>query len=149
MESEDNNAGSAMRENDCGIHWDTIFNAIDNPAIILDCDHRIIAANSASIRLTGMPQDVIVGKHCFEVFHRSSCGAPFGCPMEKMLKSGVMESTDMEVEALDGIFLVSCTPILNADGSLDKVIHIATDITARKEMEQKIIAESVEFFPFV
>ena len=145
MESEDNNAGSAMRENDCGIHWDTIFNAIDNPAIILDCDHRIIAANSASIRLTGMPQDVIVGKHCFEVFHRSSCGAPFGCPMEKMLKSGVMESTDMEVEALDGIFLVSCTPILNADGSLDKVIHIATDITARKEMEQKIIAESVEF----
>jgi PAS domain S-box-containing protein len=58
-----------------------------------------------------------------------------------MLQSGTMESVDMEMEALDGTFLVSCTPILAADGSLDKIIHIATDITARKEMEMKLVAE--------
>ena len=119
--------------------WDDIFNAIGHPAIILDRDHRVIAANSASIRLTALPREEIIGKYCYEVFHRHSGNAPLeGCPMEKMLRSGSMESTDMEIEALDGIFMVSCTPILDENGMLDKVIHIATDITERKRTENAL-----------
>ena len=121
------------------IHWDTIFNAIGHPAIILDKDHRIVAANSASRHLTGMTQDEISGRYCFEVFHHRNGTRPAaGCPMEKMLRSGVMEAVDMEMEALGRIYLVSCTPILHADGSIDKVIHIATDITERKLTEHAL-----------
>ena len=121
------------------IYWDTIFNAIGHPVIILDKDHRIVAANSASRHLTGMPQEEMLGRYCFEVFHlRSSSEPADGCPMEKMLRSGVMEAVDMEMEALGKIYLVSCTPILAADGSIDKVIHIATDITERKLAEQAL-----------
>lgn len=138
MKPDDKYVGSAADENDYGIHWDTIFNAISHPAIILDRNHRIIAANSASIRLTGMAQDAIVGKHCFEAFHRSSCGTPFGCPMEKMLKSGGAEAANVEMEAFGGIFHVSCTPILAEDGTIDKIIHIATDITAHKAIESSL-----------
>ncbi len=125
------------------IQWETIFNAIGQPAIILDRDHRVVAANNASISLTGKPQNEIVGKFCFEVFHHSESKEPAeGCPMKKMLQSGVMETTDMEIEAMGGTFFVSCTPIPAADGSIDKVIHIATCITARKELELKQVAES-------
>ncbi len=125
------------------IQWEAIFNAIGNPAIILDRDHRVVAANSASQSLTGLLPEEMVGHYCFDVFHRHGNGLPPpGCPMEKMLCSGVMESTDVEMDALDGTFLVSCTPIPAEDGSIEYVIHIATDITARKEMEKKLIAES-------
>jgi len=125
------------------IQWETIFNAIGNPAIILDRDHRVVAANSASLSLTGLQPEEMVGHYCFDVFHRQGDGLPPpGCPVEKMLCSGVMESTDVEMEALGGTFLVSCTPIPAEDGSIEYVIHIATDITARKEMETKLIAKS-------
>lgn len=74
------------------IQWHTIFNAIGHPAIILDREHRVVAANSASVRLTGVPQDEIIGKYCFEVFHSHESGAPpAGCPMERMLQSGGMD----------------------------------------------------------
>lgn len=143
---ENNNSLNGVVLSETGtIQWDTIFNAIGHPAIILDRGHRIVAANSASVRLTGKPQAEIIGKYCYEVFHHIESEAPAaGCPMEKMLHSGVMESVDMEIEALDGIFLVSCTPILAADGTIDKVIHIATDISARKEMEHKLVNELTE-----
>ncbi|HAM50584.1 MAG TPA: chemotaxis protein, partial [Nitrospiraceae bacterium] len=52
--------------------------------------------------------------------------------MEQMLKAGPLETTEMEVEALGNIFPVSCTPVLDEQGNLEKIIHIATDITERK-----------------
>ncbi|MFH0968367.1 MAG: hypothetical protein V1862_11860, partial [Methanobacteriota archaeon] len=44
----------------------------------------------------------------------------------------------MEIEVLGEVYLVSCTPIFNADGSLDRVIHIATYITERKYMDESL-----------
>ena len=128
------------------IQWQVLFNAISHPAIILDRDHRIIAANSASICLTGIPQDKIIGRYCFEVFHHQNRTEPAaGCPMEKMLQSGVKEAVEMEMEALGRTFLITCTPILAEDGSIDKVIHIATDITERKLAEQALKSSHERF----
>lgn len=138
-----------MTEPTSTFNWEDIFNAIGHPAIILDREHRVIEANNASIRLTGLQHEEIVGRYCYEVFHRhDSAEPPHACPMQKMLQSGALESTDMEMEALGGIFMVSCTPLMSADGSLDKVIHIATDITERKRankilLEQKLFTESL------
>ena len=42
-----------MKRNEAPMGWDTIFQAIGHPALLLDPQHNVIAANSASIRLTG------------------------------------------------------------------------------------------------
>jgi len=114
--------------------WETIFQAIGHPTLILDPDHKIITANLAAIKATGRSTAELVGKKCWEIFHRTSQPPP-GCPLEKMLRSGHLETVEMEIEALGGIFLVSCTPVLDAAGKLEKTIHIATDITERKHAE--------------
>ena len=55
----------------------------------------------------------------------------------------------MEVEAFGGIFLVSCTPVFDEKGDLQKIIHIATDITERKRraeealLKEKIFSETM------
>lgn len=127
------------------IKWQTIFNAIEHPAIILDPDHRIVAANSASSRLTGIPGDEIIGRYCHEVFHRYETGAPpADCPMNRIKQSEAPESISMEMETVAGIFMVCSMPVLTDDGRLDKLIHIATDITASRQMEQKLAAELEE-----
>ncbi len=44
----------------------------------------------------------------------------------------------MEIPAFGGTCLVSCTPVMDEAGNLERVIHIATDITALKRAEQAL-----------
>ena len=86
----------------------------------------------------------ILGRKCYELLHyRDDEPAP-GCPMEKLLASGQVETMEMEVEALEGVYLVSCTPVFDVQGNLQKVIHIATDITARKRAEEALSKSHLE-----
>jgi PAS domain S-box-containing protein len=117
--------------------WEEIFQAIGHPTLILDVEHCILSANRAVLRLTGQPEELLVGKKCFEVLHGSSQSAR-GCPMISMLDSGHMEPVEMEMEALGATFLVSCTPVCDADGRLQQIIHIATDVTDLKQAERRL-----------
>ena len=117
--------------------WEDIFHAIGHPAIILDLEHGIVEANKAVLTATGLSAEEIRSKKCYEVFHNSE-GTPRGCPMEELLASGSTAAIEMEMEAFDGHYLVACTPILTKKGNIEKVIHIATDITKIKKAEQAI-----------
>ncbi len=114
--------------------WKDIFQAIGHPAFILDPDQTILAANQATALVVGAPVEDIVGKKCYEIFHKAK-KYPEDCPLKDLLKSGSAETREILTEALNGTFLVSCTPVLDNDGKLEKIIHIATDITQRKKVE--------------
>ncbi|KQC05629.1 MAG: hypothetical protein APR55_05635, partial [Methanolinea sp. SDB] len=121
--------------------WEVIFRAIGHPAMVLDPGHRIIDANDATLQETKMTLDELKGRRCFEIFHSPDlAGPPDGCPFEKMKLSGKPETTEMEVEALDGYYQVSCTPMYDISGSLEKVIHIAMDVTERRHAQEELKA---------
>jgi two-component system cell cycle sensor histidine kinase/response regulator CckA len=118
--------------------WENIFQAIGHPTIILDAQHNILSANRATVKAVGVDSiEELIGRKCYEIFHNSS-EPPKGCPMVKMLNSTKLEESEMEVEALGGIFLVSCTPVFDEKGNIQKIIHIATDITNRKQAEEAL-----------
>ncbi|MGA2400418.1 MAG: PAS domain S-box protein [Syntrophobacteraceae bacterium] len=117
--------------------WEGIFQAIGHPAMILDREHNIVQANQAVLTATGKSKDEVVGKKCFDVFHAAQA-PPHTCPMERFLSDGSPETVEMELEALEGIFLVSCTPVVDDEGHTRGIIHMATDITGRKRVEQAL-----------
>lgn len=117
--------------------WEDIFEAISHPTLVLDAQHGIIKANQATLDLAQKPLEELVGKKCHQLFHASSSPAP-GCPLKTMIQSGSAERQDMEMEAFDRVYLVSCTPVFNEDNSFKHAIHISTDITERKRAEQKV-----------
>lgn len=117
--------------------WEDTFQAIGHPALILNQAHQVLAANRAALQATGLTEDALKAKKCFEVFHLSD-HPPKECPLNTALHSKRGRTTEMEIEALRGNFLVSCTPFMDEQGNLQKVIHIATDITDRKRMEQQL-----------
>src|SRR5271157_4960306 len=117
--------------------WESIFQAIGQPALVLDPQHRIIAANRATSKAVGKTEEELLGKRCYEVFHGADKPAE-GCPLEKMISSGHLETLEMEMETLHGTFLVSCTPLFDDAGKLFKILHIATDITERKHVERAL-----------
>ena len=120
--------------------WENIFQAVGHPTVILDPRHGIIDANKAVACASGLSRGELIGRKCHEIFHgMDSVSPPEGCPMEKMLASGHAETVDMEMEAFGGVFLVSCTPVLDGQGQVEKIIHIATDITARKRLEAELM----------
>ncbi len=117
--------------------WEEIFHAVGQPALILDPDHHIVNANRAAVEAVGASVEKIRGRLCCEVFHgRSEC--PENCPLGRMRRSRHTETIDVEMEALGRTFFVSCTPLLDDEGNLDRVIHIATDITERKCAEEAL-----------
>ena len=117
--------------------WEDIFQAIGHPAVILDSEHNIILANHAVAKITGKTTEELKNRKCYEVFHGTN-QPPEGCPIKKMLASKNLEVAEMEMEALGGIFIVSCTPVIDVNGNLRKIIHIATDITDRKRAEEAL-----------
>ncbi|MBW2645301.1 MAG: PAS domain S-box protein [Deltaproteobacteria bacterium] len=117
--------------------WEDIFQAIGHPTMILDLRHGVISANRATVKATGKLQEELVGMKCYEFMHGTD-KPPEGCPMAKMLTTGHFETADMEVETLGRIFFVTCTPVFGDEGNLQKVIHIATDITEQKQAEEKL-----------
>ncbi|NLH48958.1 MAG: PAS domain S-box protein [Myxococcales bacterium] len=117
-------------------NWATIFQAIGHQVLLLSPDHKILAANQAAIKAIGLSEREMIGQDCRELLHYTyQGGLPEGCPLEAVCTTGRMETVEMEMKALEGYFLVSCTPMLDADGKVEKIIHIATDITARRQAE--------------
>jgi PAS domain S-box-containing protein len=124
--------------------WEDIFQAIGHPTMILDPDYRIIDINEAAIKAIGRPENEIRGRKCHEFYHVSDRN-PEGCPLEAMKRSGKMETNVMEMEALGGFFFVSCTPVLDGEGRLEKIIHISTDVTARRKAEESLGQSEAKF----
>ena len=121
--------------------WETIFRAIGHPAIVLDADNRIIDANDATVRVTGLAHDQLKGKRCYEVFHDSGTRSPPDtCPFERLRATGTTGPSEGEVAALGGYFHVSCTPVFDTGGRLEKVIHIAMDVTEQRKAQDELRA---------
>jgi len=124
------------------IDSESIFRTIGHPALILDPQYNILAANNATAELLNKARDDIQGKKCYSLFHDTD-SPPENCPMERMLTSGKCETVEMEMEAVNGKFLVSCSPILDDNGNLDKILHIAVGNNGHKE-SVKSLEESEE-----
>ena len=119
--------------------WESIFRAIGHPAMILDPERRIIEVNDATIRDTGRSRDELLGLNCYEVFHcKDATGPPPCCPFEMLRKTGSVQTAEMEVQTLNGYYSVSCTPVYDPDGNLEKIIHISMDITGRRKAEEEL-----------
>jgi PAS domain S-box-containing protein len=120
--------------------WESIFQAIGQPTAILDAHYNIIAANRSLLQASGKTLDELRHLKCWQVFHAANATGPESdCPMGKALRSGQQEVAEIEVEVLGGTYLISCTPVLDAAGKVEKVIHIATNITEFKRLEQAFL----------
>ncbi|MBF0329602.1 MAG: response regulator [Nitrospirae bacterium] len=119
--------------------WQNTFDSIEDSIVILDPDQTIIKANLSTAKLFEMPLEEIMGKKCYEIFHKTDSQID-GCPHMKSLFTkqsehlGPFESSDSQKFLEE-----TTTPILAGDGRIIGTIHIVKDITERKELEEKLV----------
>jgi two-component system, cell cycle sensor histidine kinase and response regulator CckA len=116
-----------------------LFNAIGAAVFILDPQHRFLDINLSTEELLGTTASAVRGQHCYSVLHCQE-KAPVGCPLNTVLDTRQYASGPMYVESIDRHLWVSCTPVFNEVGEINKVIHIADDITELVRMRDQVTA---------
>ena len=117
--------------------WELTFDAIPDLITILDRNHRVVKVNKAMAERLKKSPDACTGIVCYKVIHECDT-PPENCPHEKLLKDGFEHVAEVEEKNLGGYFIVTASPIKDNNGNVLGSIHIAHDITKRKEMEEKL-----------
>ncbi len=80
------------------------------------------------------------GRKCFQIYKRRSEKCE-NCPVEQTYHDGQTHSSEEIVTTLDGrevSVLVQTTPLLDADGQVQAVMEMSTDITRMKRLERQL-----------
>ncbi|MCL7488444.1 MAG: PAS domain S-box protein [Desulfobulbaceae bacterium] len=118
--------------------WEKTFDAVPDLIAILDPQHRIIRANRSMSRKMGMTPGQCVGMRCYSCVHGGS-GPLENCPHIMTLQDGREHRAEVREERWGGDYLVSTTPLFDDQGEIMATVHVARDITDRKEAEQQIM----------
>lgn len=117
--------------------WERTFDAVPDLISIIDLNHTITRVNKAMAERCGLTVEAIVGRKCHEVMHDTSAPHPF-CPQKRMIQGGIGHSSQVEEKRLNSVFDITVSPLYNTEGELTACVHVAHDITERKQAEEKL-----------
>lgn len=117
--------------------WEAIFDSIPDLVTVIDRNCRIVRVNKAMAERMGRSEQEFIGLHCYESIH-GLLQPHEGCPHVQLLQDGKGHSSELFEPLLNGVFLVSTTPVHDQQGNVMGSVHIARDITGRKQAEEKL-----------
>ncbi|MBL7050430.1 MAG: PAS domain-containing protein [Nitrospira sp.] len=118
--------------------WEDTFHAITDVITIHDKDFNIIYANKAAQTMLKLPAlDNHFVHKCFKFYHGTK-QPPEGCPSCDCLKTGKPANFEIFEPHLNTYVEIRSMPRLNSNNELIGLIHIARDVTERKEAEEEI-----------
>ncbi len=116
--------------------WECTFDSIlDEIITVQDKEFRILQANKAAADYFGIPQEEIVGRHCYELFREDKIPCS-GCPFSAVFLEGKTQSIELYHERVKKNFLVTISPMKDDQGKVFGIVHSAKDITEFKQMGQ-------------
>jgi len=125
--------------------WEQTFDTVPDLVAILDDQHRILRVNRSMADRLGVSVDQCVGLKCHEAVHGLSLPPAF-CPHSLTCRDGREHTAEVHEPRLGGDFLVSTTPRFDEQGRLVGSVHVARDITERKEAEETVQLERDNLF---
>ena len=123
--------------------WERTFDAVPDLIALIDLNHKIIRVNRTMAEKLCLRPEQAVGLHCYEVIHCTDA-PPDICPHLKLIRDGNEHTSEVHEDRLGGDFLVSVSPLRNADGIMIGSVHVARDITERRVLEQEMASHNRE-----
>jgi PAS domain S-box-containing protein len=119
--------------------WEMTFNAVPDAIAIIDRNYQIVQINKAMAERLGMAPEQCNSLSCYRVIHGLDAPPPI-CPHSRLLKDGSEQREEVHEQRLGGTFIVSVSPLLDETGQLYGSVHVAHDITERKQMEENLLS---------
>ena len=117
--------------------WELTFDAVPDLISIIDANHKILRVNKAMADKLQRTPDQVTGLTCYEPVHGMDC-PPEACPHAKLLLDEQSHTSEICESRVGGDFLVTCTPLHDASGTLLGSVHVARDINLSKQLEQQL-----------
>ena len=117
--------------------WERTFDSVPDLIAVLDRSSRIVRANRAMAERLGTKPEQCIGLACYEAVHGLSEPPEF-CPHALTLADGKGHAAEIHEDRLGGDFLVTTTPIFDDNNQLIGSVHVARDITERKQAEEAL-----------
>ncbi|BCO08014.1 hypothetical protein GF1_03900 [Desulfolithobacter dissulfuricans] len=133
--TERKKAEAALRKSE--EEWNRTFNSFADIVTLMDIDLRIIKANQATCNILGLPCDEIIGNHCHRLLYGSENPCT-DCPVLDAKENFQPYTREIYHENLQKTFMVSAAPVLDEQGNLEFIAHVAKDITELKQLEEKL-----------
>jgi PAS domain S-box-containing protein len=118
--------------------WEMTFNSITDLVFIQDKDFTIKKVNKTFAAALKMNPKDIIGKKCYDILHNLDHPWP-GCPLKKAKQDGASHTEEVNDPHIGIPLLVTASPIIDANGEIIGAVHIARDITERKNKEKLIL----------
>jgi PAS domain S-box-containing protein len=115
-----------------------IFESISDMVYYTDNDFTIRRVNQAVVRRIGRPEEDIIGKKCYEIFHGKT-GHWEKCPHHTSAGTQKPFVGELEDPYLGGTFVVSNSPISDSSGNFVGTVHISRDITELRNLRERVV----------
>ena len=117
--------------------WEATFDAVPDLMAIIDTEHRFVRVNKAMADRLGCTAEEAAGRTCYECVH--GLDEPHeSCPHAQLLEDKQEHIASITEERLGGHFVISTSPLYDAEGELIGSVHVARDVTDEKEAEEKL-----------
>jgi PAS domain S-box-containing protein len=114
-----------------------IVDGIGDLLFVIDKNRVITKVNKATCDTFKKTPEELIGKHCYEIVHGTE--APWcNCPATKTFETKQTVTEEVNDPNLGIPLLVTTSPVLDEQGEVTQVIHIAKDITKIKLAEMEI-----------
>ncbi|MBI4848163.1 MAG: GAF domain-containing protein [Nitrospirae bacterium] len=114
-----------------------IFESISDMVYFTDNDFNIKRINQAVINRIGKPEQEIIGKKCYEIFHGKD--KPWeACPHSKSVSLKKSFVGELEDPYLGATFVVSNSPIFDSAGNFVGTVHLSRDITELRTLRERV-----------
>ncbi len=117
--------------------WERTFDSFTDIVTLQDPSMRVVKVNRAGCAILGLDHENIVGQQCHELFHGIDIPCP-GCPLLETKKDFQPYTQEMYHEKMGKTFLVSAAPVLDGDGELEYIAHVAKDISEFKRLQEEL-----------
>ena len=108
--------------------WEQLFNAIQDPVLVVRPDGTIIEANDATLQAAKKSRNEVVGMGICKIVHGGRW-PHIKCPLEEFLKTCAPKVEETRLPGLFGEYSFTISPVKELDGSIDKIMLIARELT--------------------
>jgi len=113
-----------------------ILNGISEIVLYYDLDMKILWANRAASIFTGLSQEQLKGRHCYEIFF-NSFNVCADCLFINIMSSGKPSNGEIK-KVMGRTFFVRGYPVGDKNGVTIGFVFVMTDLTERKQIERAL-----------